>query len=298
LNAVRKILALPGVLLFVFAIAAAPVVFQMSRNGPDSGSIEFRWSSMWVQIRNYFHGIGTGDSFAFYTGLSEYAFWTHIGSYFQVSFLYISAGALIGTTIGILFGIGFAASRSEWWKRIVEITGVLPDFIIILLLQFAIVEIAKRTGIVVFKVANVSSGEEPAVVLPLLSMIIIPSLYMIRNVALQMRLSLTEDYIASAKARGLGKAYILFFHALPNVLPFVKADLHKFMGLMIGNLFIVEYFYNMYGITKLLFSDAFGAQGYQYDLVVNGILTLLVLYALLYAIMRLYLYGWKKAVAR
>lgn len=298
MNAVRKVLALPGVLLFVLAIAAAPVVLHMPGSGPSAGVIEFRWTYMWNQVRNYVHGIGTGDSFLFYTGLNEYEFWSHIGDYFQVSFLYISAGALIGTTIGILIGIAFAASRSEWWKRIIEITGVLPDFIIILLLQFAIVEFAKQTGTVLFKVANVSSGDEPAVVLPLLSMIIIPTLYMIRNVALQMRLSLTEDYIGSAKARGLGKAYILFFHALPNVLPFVKADLHKFMGLMIGNLFIVEYFYNMYGITKLLFSDAFGERGYQYDLVVNGIMTLLVLYAALYGLMRLYLFGWKKAVAR
>ncbi|TLS50215.1 ABC transporter permease subunit [Paenibacillus antri] len=294
----KNAIAIPGILAFILVLAMMPVMLQES-GGTGVDALRIVWSNGMHQLREYAAGFATGESFRFFTGKNEFSFWSEIGGYFSVSFLYIAGGALAGTTLGILVGLAFAYSRSEWWKRIVEITGVLPDFVIIILLQFTIVQIAKETGVVVFRVANFSTDQPPAIMLPLVSMIIIPTLYMIRNVALQTRLTLTEDYIGNAKARGLGKAYITFFHALPNVLPFIKADLHKFMGIMVGNLFIVEYFYNLRGVTKLLFADGFlGYYGYQYDLVVNGLITLLVMYGLLYGLLRLYIFGWERGVAR
>jgi len=289
------------VLAAALFIAAVPVGLQITRGIPGewlSGNVRVRWSFMWNNFRNYVKGFGNGESFRYYSGQYEYYFWEQIGDYFQTSLMYLSLGAVVGTTVGLVFGLIFTYSSNEWWKRGIEMTGALPDFVIILLLQYAIVEIAKETGIVVFKVANVTRGDEPAIILPVLSMIVIPALYIIRNVALQLRLTLTEDFIGTAKSKGLSKGYILVYHALPNVLPFMKADLHKFMGILLGNLFIVEYFYNIHGITKFLFHDAIGPRGYQYDLVANGILVLLSIYGLLFFIMRAYLFGWGKVVAR
>ncbi|MCI3922354.1 ABC transporter permease subunit [Paenibacillus sp. TRM 82003] len=290
---IRSVAALPAIIAFVFLLASMPLVLQARDE-----TIQFRWGNGLRAIGDYFAGFASGETFRFYTGKNEFSFWEQIGGYFGISFAYVAAGAIVGMTLGILFGIAFARTRGEWLKRVVEITGVLPDFVLIILLQFTVVYIAQRTGIVVFKVANLTSDTPPAVALPLLSMIIIPGLYILRNVALQMRLTLTEDYIGNAKARGLGRLYITFFHALPNVLPFVKADLHKFMGILMGNLFVVEYFYNMRGLTKLLFSDTFGFFGYQYAFVVNGLLSLLVLYGILYALLRFFLYGWEKVFVR
>jgi peptide/nickel transport system permease protein len=131
-----------------------------------------------------------------------------------------------------------------------------------------------------------------------LSAVIIPANYMIRNVALHMSHALSDDYIHFAKARGMGRGTIVFFHALPNVLPYVKANLHKFMGILFGNLFMVEYLFNLDGVAHLVFSSAFGFEGYQYDLTANGIVTLLVLYAIGYAMLRLFVYGWEKVLLR
>jgi peptide/nickel transport system permease protein len=129
-------------------------------------------------------------------------------------------------------------------------------------------------------------------------MVILPANYMIRTVSQQMKMTLTEDYISFAKARGLGKTYIVFFHALPNVLPFIKADLHKLLGILMGNLFIVEYLFNLHGVTKLLYSDAFAHGGYQFNLVVNSLLALIVVYAVVYGVLRLFLRGWEKVFIR
>jgi len=293
LKIVKTAAVVPIVFVFVLAVALLPLLLQLN----DSGSLNLNWTQSQAGLKDYFTGIGTGETFRFLSGKKELAFWEQIGDYFKVSLFYIAAGGLIGMTIGLLVGIYFALSKAEWLKRIVEIAGALPDFVTVLLLQFLIVFIGSKTGIFVFQVASLST-DDPAIMLPLISAVLIPANYMIRNVATQMKLTLTEDYIGFAKARGLSKMYIVFFHALPNVLPFFKADLHKLLGILMGNLFIVEYLYNLHGVTKLLFADAFAYGNYQYALVVNGLTTLIILYAVVYGMLKLYLRGWEKVFVR
>ncbi|SDW76062.1 ABC transporter permease subunit [Paenibacillus sp. CF384] len=283
-----------GILMFVLAFAMVPAVLQQSY---VDGSLHYNWSEGLKRLVSYIDGLANGQSFIYLAGRTEHSFLEQIGSSFTLTFSYMIVGASIGMTIGILLGIYFAITRARWLKSLLELLGVLPDFVIVLLLQFLIVVIADETGLIVFQVASFST-DDPAVALPLISAIIIPAIYMIRNVALHMSQTLTEDYISFAKARGLGKRYIIFFHALPNVLPFVKADLHKFMGILFGNLFIFEYLYNLNGVTLMVFSNAYAYEGYQYNLVVNGIFTMLLLYVIMFAILRALLYGWEKVFVR
>ncbi|MFD0587392.1 ABC transporter permease subunit [Paenibacillus sp. GCM10027627] len=287
-------LILPAILIFVLFFAMMPVVLQF---GPDGNSIHLSWKTGFWHIKQYFSGIGTGDSFRFFIGKNEFNFWEEIGFYFRISFIYVIAGGLLGTFIGIFAGIYFAISNSRWMKSIVDLVGSLPDFILILMMQFAVVFIASETGIVIFEVATLTS-DDPAIVLPIIAMVLVPANYMIRNVAMQMKLTLTEDYISNAKARGLSKSYIIFYHALPNVLPYIKGDLHKLMGILLGNLFIVEYLFNNNGISMLIFTNAFVDGYFQYDIIVNGLLSFMVLYGIGYAVLRVFLFLLGKVFQR
>jgi len=287
-------LFVPGVLFIVLLFAMLPAVFQAD---PVNGALHFQWMNGFTKIGEYIDGIWTGQSFRYYAGSNELSFWEQIGYGIKVTSFYMVLGAVMGMTVGILLGVYFAVARAEWFKRLLELTGALPDFIIVIVLQFIIVLVAMETGLVIAKVASFNDNE-PAILLPLLSTIIIPANYMIRNVALHMKHTFTEDYINFAKSRGLRKGYIIFRHALPNVLPFIKADLHKFMGILFGNLFIFEYLYNLHGVTLLVFTNAFGMNSYQYSLVVNGILTFLLLYAIVYLLLRLMILGWEKVLTR
>ncbi|SFI37263.1 peptide/nickel transport system permease protein [Paenibacillus sp. UNC496MF] len=292
-RALQAVLIVPGILLFVLLFAMFPAVLQ----GSQGAALQFHWGDGFAGIRHYFAGFPSGSSFRYLSGKTELSFWAQIGASFSISGFYTVVGGLAGLTGGVLLGVYFAVSRARWMKRLLELTGILPDFVIVILLQFLVVYVASETGMVVFKVASAST-DDPAFALPLISTILIPANYMVRNVALQMNNAFTEDYINFAKARGLGKTYIVFFHALPNVLPFIKADLHKFMGILFGNLFIFEYLYNLNGVTLFVFSNAFANEGYQYGLVVNGLLALLALYAVVYALLRAVVYGWEKVIVR
>ncbi len=293
-KAVQMSMIVPGILLFVFIFAMMPIVLQA---GPIDGSLHFSWGQGFQSLKEYIAGVGSGDSFRFYSGKNEYLFWERIGYYFPTSFYYVVTTGILSVTIGIFIGIYFAVSGARWVRSIVDLVGALPEFVVILLLQFVIVLIAKQTGVVVFKVGTLTS-EDPAIVLPLIAMVVMPTNYMIRNVALQMKLTLKEEYIGNAKARGLGKVYIIFYHALPNVLPYMKSDLHKLMGIVMGNLFIMEYLFNNKGVSMLIFANAFVGRSYQYDIVVNGLLAFLVLYSIGYTILRAYLYMIEKVFLR
>lgn len=283
-----------GILIVVFLFAMMPVILQFGHGG---GSLQFAWGHGFESFKEYIVGIGTGESFKYASGKNEYVLWDSIGTYFLTSLYYVTAAGIVGTAIGIFVGIYFAVSKAGWAKSFVDFVGSLPDFVIVLLLQFIIVLIAKETGVVLFEVATLSA-DDPAIVLPLLAMIIIPANYMIRNVAMQMKLTFAEDYIANAKAKGLGKLYIIFYHGLPNVLPYIKGDLHKLMGIVMGNLFIVEYLFNNKGVSMLIFAHAFVGGIYQYDIVVNGLVSFLLLYVIGYVVLRAFLFALGKVFQR
>ncbi len=284
-----------ALLAFVLIIAMMPVVLRSG--GEGQAALRWFWSDGFQTLKSYIAGLASGESFQFYLGKNQFDFRNMIGRHFMISLFYVAAAGILGTIIGLLAGLFFGASRKGWLQGIVDFTGFIPEFVIILMLQFGVVIIFKQTGVLLFEVATLSS-DEPAIVMPLLAMVIIPAGYLIRHVSMGVKLALTEDYIGTAKARGLKKSYILFYHVLPNVLPYLRGDLHKLMGIIMGNLFIVEYLMNNKGISQFIFSAAFSGWGYQYSVVVNGLVSFLLLYAIGYWLLSGLLYGLGRIFAR
>ncbi|MGN7399745.1 ABC transporter permease subunit [Cytobacillus praedii] len=174
--------------------------------------------------------------------------------------------------------------------------GMVPDFLLVLMLQIAVVYVNKNLGVKTFKVAS-SSIDDPAIFLPILTLIIIPAIYLVRSLSEATSEITAEDYILLAKSKGLSKKYIYFFHVTTNVLPFLKADLHKVLSIMIGNLFIVEYLYNTRGLTSLIFLHSIKF-GYQYNLVIICLLSLFILYLFCYHSLRLLLAAAERRLAK
>lgn len=57
---------------------------------------------------------------------------------------------------------------------------MIPDFLLVLMLQIAVVYVNKSLGIKTFKVAS-SSIDNPAIFLPIFTLIIIPIIYLVRS---------------------------------------------------------------------------------------------------------------------
>ena len=242
---------------------------------------------MVVVIKDFFLGLFSGDTWYYSQGERTRLIFSDLVSYFLSSYLYLIISAIIVMVISISLGIFFWKKSNRWINTSLGFLGMVPDFLLVLMLQIAVVYLNKRLGVKTFKVAS-SSIDDPAIFLPILTLIIIPAIYLVRSLSEATSEIMAEDYILMAKSKGLGKKYIYLYHVTTNTLPFLKADLHKVLSIMMGNLFIVEYLYNTRGLTSFIFVHS-SKFGYQYNLVIICLLSLFVLYLFCYHSIRLLL---------
>jgi len=228
------------------------------------------------EIKNFLVGLLNGESFFYMQGDRRRFLLNDLSSFFFSSYFYLTISLLIVLILSFIFGIWFWKMSEKWVNSFLGFIGIIPDFILVLLLQLLVTYIYKETGVKVVKVASLSTGD-PAIFLPIFTLSILPLFYLIRTLNDKTYEVLTEDYILTAKAKGLTKRYIYKNHVTSNVLPFLKADLYKIVGISLSNLFIIEYLYNTRGLTEILFEypENFG---YQYNLVVITLLSFFLLY--------------------
>ncbi|WP_064093432.1 ABC transporter permease subunit [Rossellomorea aquimaris] len=130
--------------------------------------------------------------------------------------------------------------------------GALPDIFVIILFQLAIVWFFKQTGTLLIDFASV--GQNQVVILPAITLSILPSFFFFSNLVEFIREEEGKPYVELAKSKGLGKYKILFFHTIRNV--FISLTYHgkQISWMMLSNLLILEYLFNVFGVTSFLFS--------------------------------------------
>ncbi|WP_047982352.1 ABC transporter permease subunit [Ornithinibacillus contaminans] len=273
----RTTFSLVGIIVFIFILAAIPMSLTIT-----NGDLSIHFQAILDLIKNYVAGVFNGDSFLYIEGKNRtYNLAQDLPAYFGTSFLYLLLAGFLTVCIGMAISAWHSKSKKEWAKDIIGFLGTIPDFILVLFLQISVVFIYQTTG---FKLARIASRstDDNAFLLPLITLIIVPTIYLIRTLSERTYDVLAEDYILTAKAKGLKKRYIFIHHVVRNVIPYLKADLHKVIAIMMSNLFIVEYLFNLRGITSILFSGM-----YQYNLVVNTLFSLVILYLLIYWCIRI-----------
>ncbi|MFD2045378.1 ABC transporter permease subunit [Ornithinibacillus salinisoli] len=258
----------------IFLLAALPISLQVT-----DGELTINTQSMIEFAKNYVVGLFHGESFIYEEGKGRsYNILKDLPDYFLTSFQYLLIAGMLTVSIGIVFSTWLSKSKKDWIKDIIGFLGTIPDFILVLILQLSVVSINQAIGFTLISVASLST-ESKAFLLPLITMTLVPAIYLIRTLSERTYDVLSEEYILTAKAKGLKKRYIYIHHVIRNVIPYLKADLHKVTSIMMSNLFIVEYLFNIRGVTRILFgSDT----AYQYNLAVNTLVSLVLLYLLIY----------------
>lgn len=259
-------------LIFLLVLAAFPLVLFSG----NSGEIVFNVSGVFAIIKVFFIGLFSGDSYYFTQGDRSVFIFTVIGDSFADSFYYLIITGISVLALTFLLGIWFWKVNERFFGKVISLLGILPDFILILLLQLFVTIVYKNFGIKLAKVASFDSNDT-AVLLPIITLIIIPLLYAVKALNEKTKDVLTQDYILTAIAKGVKKKDIYLYHVTANVTPYLKADLHKILAIMISNLFIVEYIFNLNGITALFFQTQ-AYFGYQYNLVIFCLVALFLLY--------------------
>jgi oligopeptide transport system permease protein len=172
-----------------------------------------------------------------------------IATGFPVSAALGLSACAVGLALGIIFGIFAAVKRGKWPDYLVIIISILgvsvPAFVFGSLFQYVFAVKLKW-----FPVAG--WGTLAAFVLPTLAL----GLRMIAYIARMMRTSMldvmSQDYIKTAKAKGLSGTAIIWKHAFRNaVMPIITVSGSMIASTMVGS-FVMENIFSIPGMGKYL----------------------------------------------
>jgi peptide/nickel transport system permease protein len=193
---------------------------------------------------------------------------------------------LAATIIGLVLGILSALHKDGWFDRIsliVSILGMsLPSFFAAILIAwlFAYV-LADYTGLSMFgslyTVDDFGRGEYidlKNLILPAVTLAIRPLAIITELTRSSMLDVMTQDYIRTARAKGLSLYHIIIRHALKNALnPVVTAVSGWFASLMAGAVF-VEYIFDWKGVGVVIV-DAL--EKYDFPVIMGAVMFISVL---------------------
>ena len=166
-----------------------------------------------------------------------------------------AAALLIGTLFGLPLGTWAALRRNAWpdyLGRIISLTGLsFPGFVsaILLLLAFAV----QLRWLPVMSTATDDPARHLAnLVLPAFNLGIIMTAYITRVTRSSMLSVLSEDYIRTARAKGVGRGRLVMRHAVRNALIPVVTVVGRYFGTLIGNSVLTEIVFTRPGLGKLI----------------------------------------------
>lgn len=158
--------------------------------------------------------------------------------------------AYVFSTVLTLLTMLIPAKHRGKTKLFVYIFESLPDIFIVFLMQFFIIFFYQKTNILLINFVTLS--EERVYLLPMLCLAIFPTIQLYRLSVLLFEQELKKDYVDLARMKGVTKIGILFFHVLRNASISLFFQSKKVIWFMLSNLFIIEYLFNIFGITRFL----------------------------------------------
>lgn len=268
-------------IVFIFLIASFPLVVTVK-----GGSIQFVPGQALESIRISF----LPDMFMRYELGSE---WRSIPrdavSFGMNTCILLTYSVLLAFIISFVFGYLLNRSGlSKWIRRASAVLSTIPDFVFVFFAILFAIQVYQITGVRLISLSPTKPTS--SIWLPVLTLSLPPTIYLIRIIALKYEELLTEDYVRTALAKGLPKGYIDLHHLYRNLKPFLLADLKKVVSLTIGSLFMVEFLYNITGLTKFIFVD------YQFQKTAVGLLIISLLGVVAYGLLRAILYVFEKVI--
>lgn len=172
------------------------------------------------------------------------------GRSIRLGFLALITAVIIGIPLGCLA----AYHRGKWVDsllRVVTTMGIaMPSFVIATLMLFGF-----GVHLKIFPVQSGTLDSISTYIMPVLTMAFYPSCYIAKLTRTSMLDALGQDYIRTARAKGLKTKFILFKHALRNsLIPVITYLGPLTAGIITGSL-VVEQIYNIPGIGSYFVSS-------------------------------------------
>lgn len=166
------------------------------------------------------------------------------------------AAVLLGVLMGLPLGVWAAVKRNAWpdyLGRIISLAGLsFPAFVsgILMLLAFAIQ--LRWFPVIGSSVSGGWAAQLRDLVLPAFNLGLIMAAYVMRVTRSSMLGVLSEDYVRTARAKGVKPFRLVLRHGLRNALIPIITVVGLYFGTLIGNSVLTEIVFNRPGIGKLI----------------------------------------------
>ena len=207
-----------------------------------------------------------GDTFAGQPVLDE------IARAFQVTIRLGLMAFVFEAIFGVVFGIISGLKKGKWYDTVILIVSLLlisvPTFVTGFVMQYVF-------GIQ-WAILPVTAGADPGFLDLLMPAMVLGSVsmaYIIRLTRSEISSNIAEDYVRTARAKGMSNGQVMLRHVLRNSLIPVVTYLGQDIGALMGGAMITEQIFNIHGIGFLTYQSILKGEA---NLVVS-IVTLLML---------------------
>ncbi len=170
--------------------------------------------------------------------------WTDITSKFAVSAKLGGTAAILAIIVGIILGSIAALTRNKLPDRLIvfftTLGTAMPSFVLatLLLLVFCLE----------LKWIPVWSSSNPNYILPVIALSVYPMAYITRLTKTSMLDALNQDYVRTARAKGVSRAKVIFMHALRNALIPVITYVGPMVAYILTGSMVVESIFTIGGL--------------------------------------------------
>ncbi len=170
--------------------------------------------------------------------------WGEISSRFSVSARLGGMAAAVAIVVGLILGALAALTRNKWPDRAIvfftTLGTAMPSFVLatLLLLVFCLK----------LKLVPVWSSSNPNYTLPIIALSVYPMAYITRLTKTSMLDALNQDYVRTAKAKGVAGWKVIFKHALRNALIPVITYVGPMVAYILTGSMVVENIFTIGGL--------------------------------------------------
>ncbi|MYL49548.1 ABC transporter permease subunit [Halobacillus litoralis] len=181
----------------------------------------------------------------------------HLWDPYQYSMTVFFGGILLGFILA--FACAFlTVFLPKWLRSVVDrILGLLesvPDLLLAFSIQLFIVWFYKQTDILLISFASLGQGEQ-VYLLPMIAIAVLPMVTMYKIILALIEEEWTKSYVQMARGKGLEKAGILCVHIFRNIGKSTFYHSKIIVWGALSSLLIIEYIFNMNGITTAFLND-------------------------------------------
>lgn len=133
-------------------------------------------------------------------------------------------------------------------RSAVNFFEAVPDLLVIFLFQFSVITLYKTTGLKFLQLYGVF-GNKPYFV-PIMTISFLPLFLFLQFLIKVITEEQMNEYVLYLKAKGIGKLRILLVHIIRNISPLVVLQLRTIVWVLLSNIYLVEYMFNINGFTK------------------------------------------------